>query len=100
MVEGERDELGRFIFAQPDGNGSVEEVPALSNYLKGYNIGFPHQEVNHLRFQTNNYFILKKGTINLDLGYKNSKRKEFGDVLNPDDKEIFFDMNTFNYNVR
>lgn len=100
MVEGDRDSLGRFIFTTPDGNGSTKEVSATAKDLSGYKIGFPHQEVNHLRVLTNNYFILRKGTINLDLGYQNNKRKEFGDVLNPNDKALFFDLNTFNYNLR
>ena len=100
MVEGDRDSLGNFIFATPDGNGSTTEVSATTKSLSGYKIGFPHQEVNHLRVLSNNYFILGKGTINLDLGYQNNKRKEFGDVLKPNDKALFFDLNTFNYNFR
>lgn len=100
IVEGARDSLGNFIFAAPDGNGSTTELSATASDLSGYKIGFPHQEVNHLRMLTNNYFILKKGTINLDLGYQNNKRKEFGDVLNPNEPDLFFDLNTFNYNLR
>lgn len=100
MVEGERDEAGNFIFAKPDGNGSTTEVSATDDDLSGYNIGFPHQQVNHLRFLLNNYFILGKGTLHADLGFQNNKRKEFGDVVNPDDKALFFDLNTFNYNIR
>ena len=100
MVEGDRDSLGRFIFESPDGVGATMEVSATANELKGYTIGFPHQEVNHIRVLSNNYFLLKKGTINLDLGYQNNRRKEFGDILNPDDKALFFDLNTINYNLR
>ena len=100
MVEGDRDGLGQFVFATPDGSGSTKEVSATSSDLSGYKIGFPHQEVYHLRVLSNNYFILKKGTINLDLGFQNNKRKEFGDVLNPNDMALFFDLNTFNYNLR
>ena len=100
MVEGDRDGLGQFVFATPDGSGSTKEVSASSTDLSGYKIGFPHQEVYHLRVLSNNYFILRKGTINLDLGFQNNKRKEFGDVLNPNDMALFFDLNTFNYNLR
>jgi iron complex outermembrane receptor protein len=100
MVEGERDSLGRFIFAVSDGNGSTNEVSATAKDLSGYKIGFPHQEVNHMRVLSNNYFILKKGTINVDLGFQNNKRKELGDVLNPNDKALYFDLTTFNYNLR
>jgi len=100
MVEGDRDGLGQFVFATPDGSGSTKKVSASSTDLSGYKIGFPHQEVYHLRALSNNYFILKMGTINLDLGFQNNKRKEFGDVLNPNDMALFFDLNTFNYNLR
>ena len=100
MPEGDRDSLGHFVFAKPDGNGSTIETSATAKDLGGYSIGFPHQVINHLRIQTSNFYALKKGTINLDLGYQNSKRKEYGDVLNPNDKALFFDLNTFNYNLR
>ena len=100
MVEGDRDSLGQFVFATPDGSGSTKEVSATSTDLSGYKIGFPHQQVYHLRVLSNNYFILRKGTINLDLGFQNNKRKEYGDVLNPNDMALFFDLNTFNYNLR
>lgn len=100
MVEGERDSLGNFIVMTSDGNGSVLENSATAKDLNGYQVGFPHQEVNHLRVLVNNYFILKKGSIHLDLGYQNNQRKEFGDVANPNDKALFFDLNTFNYSVR
>ena len=100
MVEGDRDGLGRFVFAKGDGNGSTEEVSATDADLEGYKIGFPHQEVNHIRVLSNNNFILKKGSLNIDLGYQNNKRKEFGDVLNPNDKALFFDLTTLNYNIK
>ena len=100
MVEGDRDGFGQFVFATPDGSGSSKEVSASSTDLSSYKIGFPHQEVYHLRVLSNNYFILRKGTINLDLGFQNNKRKEYGDVLNPNDMALFFDLNTFNYNLR
>jgi iron complex outermembrane receptor protein len=99
MVEGERDSLGNFIFIRDNG-ADGEEVSATTQDLKGYKVGFPHQQVGHIRALSNNYFILKKGTLNLDLGFQNNKRKEFGDVLNPTDKALFFDMSTYNYNLR
>ncbi|MCP9768925.1 TonB-dependent receptor [Lacihabitans sp. LS3-19] len=96
LVEGERDDDGNFLFITPDGNEQV----ATKNDLKGYKIGFPHQEVNHLRASLNNYFILKKGTLNADFAFQNNQRKEFGEATNPKDIELFFFLNTFNYNLR
>ncbi len=96
LVEGERDSTGKFIFTLADGTGQT----AAEDDLKGYKIGFPHQAVNHLRVSSNNYFILKKGTINADFAFQNNQRKEFGDVANPKDMALYFYLNTFNYNVR
>ena len=96
IVEGERDADGKFTFINSNG----EDVTATDEDYKGYKVGFPHQEINHLRLTSNNYFLLKNGTINADFAFQNNKRKEFADATNPDEKELFFDLNTFNYNVR
>lgn len=101
LPEGERDSLGNFVFEKPDGSGSTVTTSATSNDLNGgYKRTFPSQTINHLRLMSNNYFILNKGSINFDLHYQNNKRKEYADVLNPDDKELFFDLHTINYNLR
>ncbi len=96
LIEGERDSLGKFIYVNSNG----DELTASGKDYTGYKIGFPHQEISHLRVSSNNYFILKKGTINADLGFQNNKRKEFGDTTNPNDIALFFALNTFNYNIR
>ena len=96
IVEGERDADGKFTFINSNG----DDVTATDEDYKGYKVGFPHQEINHLRLTSNNYFLLKNGTINADFAFQNNKRKEFADATNPDETELFFDLNTFNYNVR
>lgn len=96
IVEGERDADGKFTFINSNG----DDVTATDEDYKGYKVGFPHQEINHLRLTSNNYFLLKNGTMNADFAFQNNKRKEFADATNPDEKELFFDLNTFNYNVR
>ncbi len=100
ITEGGRDSLGHFTFAKPDGFGSTEEVTVTSNDLNSRSIGFPHQVINHQRIIYNNYFILNKGTLNVDLGFQNNKRREFGDVLNPNNTALYFDLSTFNYSAR
>ena len=100
ITEGDRDSSGNFIFEKSDGKGGIKDAITNQNDLNSYEIGFPHQVINHLRITSNNYFVLNKGTINLDLGLQNNKRKEFSDVLNPTNKALFFDLTTFNYNVR
>lgn len=96
LPEGERDSLGKFTYVNSNG----DDVTANSQDYSGYKIGFPHQEINHLRVSSNNYFILRQGTINADIGFQNNKRKEFGDPTNPNDIALYFDLNTLNYNIR
>jgi iron complex outermembrane recepter protein len=96
LVQGERDSLGRFTFITQNGTSTT----ATTQDLTGYQIGFPHQQINHLRLLTNNYFLLKNGTLNVDLGFQHNKRREFGDATKPQDVALFFDLSTFNYNLR
>jgi iron complex outermembrane receptor protein len=100
MVEGERDSLGNFVYEKPDGFGSTTTVSASEADLRGYAISFPHQEINHLRALISNMFLLQKSVMHLDLGYQNNKRKEYGDIVTPDEEELFFDLHTLYYNLR
>jgi iron complex outermembrane receptor protein len=96
LPEGERDILGNFTFINSNGDA----VTASPQDYSGYQIGYPHQEINHLRISANQYIILKKGTIHADLGFQNNKRIEFGNPTNPNDIALYFDLNTLNYNFR
>ena len=96
LPQGDRDSSGSFIFTKADGT----EATANKNDLNGYKIGFPHQAINHLRISVNNYFIFNSGTLNADFAIQNNKRREFGDVANPKDIALFFDLTTFNYSLK
>lgn len=96
IVEGERDALGNFTFEDKEGN----TVSATDADYKGYKIGVPYQMVNHFSAISNNYFILKKGTIQADLGFQNNRRREFEEADSPDEAELYLSLNTVTYNVR
>ena len=100
VTEGVRDAFGHFTFEKPDGLGSTKEVTATPDDLNSRSIGFPHQVINHQRVILNNHFVLKHGTFDVDLGFQNNKRREYGDVLNPDNTALYFDLTTFNYSLR
>lgn len=95
LPEGERNQLGKFIYK----NAQDEEVVATEKELNGYLIGMPHQKVNHLKLTSNNYFLLEKGSLNVDLAFQNNQRREFANPADRDEVELFFDLNTFNYNA-
>src|SRR5690606_804951 len=47
-----------------------------------------------------NRFNVGNGKLSVNLGFQNNKRKEFADVLAPGTPELFFDLNTFTYNLQ
>ncbi len=96
LVEGERDSLGNFTYVNANG----DEMTASEKDLNGYKTGFPHQEIHHIKLVSNNYFLLKKGSVSADFAVQNNQRKEFGNPVEPDDIDLFFDLRTFNYNIR
>ncbi len=100
LVEGERDSDGNFIFEKANSDGTTSTQTANNNDLGGYKKGFPNQTINHLRLTNNSYFILKKGSINLDIGIQNNKRREYADVLEPKNPELYFDLTSANFNLR
>lgn len=100
IVEGERDSTGDFVFAQPATGDSIRFATATADDLNGYNIGIPYQQVQHFRAVSNNFLMLNTGSIHLDLGFQKNIRREYGDVLHPDEPGLYFDLNTVNFNFR
>ncbi len=96
IVEGERDDSGRFIFENAEG----EEVVAQKRDFKGYRIGFPYQRINHLSAASNTYIKFSKGSLRADLGFQSNSRKEFEDPTTPDQVDMALRLNTFTYNLR
>jgi iron complex outermembrane receptor protein len=95
LPEGERDSTGKFVY---EADGIVQT--ATNQQLRSFNKGFPHQLIHHTRLVSNNYFILPKGTVNVDVGFQNNKRKEFASIDNPTEIDLFFDLKTLNYSAR
>lgn len=100
MVEGERDSSGAFVHEVLDGSGGTNLMVATNKELNSYGLAWPHQNVAHQRIASNNFFRLKKQTVYLDVSYQNNKRKEYGSILNPEQIDLFFNLNTFNWNSR
>lgn len=100
IVEGERDEEGRFIKIVPDIHGDIEEVTTTNKDLKGYGIGFPYQDIHHFKVVSNNNIILGKSSMRVDIGFQKNRRKEYADPLHPDEEELYMDLNTLNYSVK
>jgi iron complex outermembrane receptor protein len=98
LVEGERNENGEFEYSE--NNGGVEQVlTATESDLNSYRLFIPNQTINHTRLSSLNNLYLKSSRLQINVAYQNNKRKEFGNVMDENEKTLFFDLNTFNYNI-
>jgi len=93
IVEGERDALGRFIKPLP---GGVEGVPTESDF-NSTTPQIPWQSIQHTKLVSDNSFNIGQGRLALILGYQRNQRIEFGNIDDPGEKELFFDLGTFTY---
>jgi len=100
LIEGERDETtGQFLKPVND-NGAAEEAIATDADFKSTHPYIPRQHIQHFKITTDNSFNIGKDRLTFNLGYQRNQRQEFGNVLEPDEKELYFDLNTINYNLQ
>ncbi len=97
MVEGDRDgATGKFILF----TGTPMERIATDDDLSGRQLFTPKQRVQHTKLVTDNNLVLGKSRLKLNVGYQSNIRKEFGNAEDPSEEELFFDLNTINYNLQ
>jgi len=96
LTEGERDDAtGRFILF----GGTPLERIATDEDLKSSKLFVPMQRIQHNKLALDNSFSLKKSRLKLNLAYQSNLRQEFGNPEEPGEKELFFDLKTFNYTL-
>jgi len=100
LVEGERDALGNFIKPVAINDTTIEEQTVTDSDLNGYKIGIPRQDIGHLKISSTSKLFLEKSIISLNLAFQQNSRKEFADPLDEQAEELFFLLNTFNYDVK
>jgi iron complex outermembrane receptor protein len=99
MVSGERDSAtGKLIMYVPHGDHTHEEFPTEKDHNSTQPF-IPRQRIQHLKVGLENSFHLGANRLSLNLGYQKNHRKELGNVLNPGETEMGFDLQTFNYNL-
>jgi iron complex outermembrane receptor protein len=98
IVEGLRNSLtGGFV--KPSANGQTM-IPATSSDYKSYSPEVPFQQVNHYKALIDNLFYLGQGNLKASLGFQQNQRKEFADTSKPDEFQLYFLLNTLNYNLQ
>ncbi len=102
IVEGGRDEetgqFNRHVIAS-DGADSV--VIVTPGELKSYDHNLIiHQHVRHYKAVLDNSFALGNGRLNVRFGFQQNHRQEANDATLGNVYNIYFHLNTFNYDVR
>lgn len=93
LTEGERDMNGNFVKPLP-GGGVTAAVPADFNST---NPQIPYQHIRHFKIATDNSIKINRNRISFNLGYQQNQREEFGNVDDPAERSLFFDLGTFTY---
>ncbi len=100
LVEGDRDSAtGRFI-KMVNFNGSLVERLAAEKDFKSPDPYLPRQRIRHFKFAADNSFNFGGDRLTLTLGYQRNQRQEFADLTNPANNNLYFDLNTVNYNLQ
>lgn len=92
LVEGERDDAGFFIKAVPGG-----VVKATDADFKSTTPYIPYQHIHHSKIALDNSFKLGEHRLALNLGWQRNRREEFGNINEPQERSLFFDLKTFTY---
>ena len=102
LVNGGRDSAtGRFLHDFAVGQAAVS-APVPSDGFSGYGLAIPRQQINHLRFGTDNSFILgeRGARLGLQVNYQQNLRREFGNVVDPSETNLYFQLRTVDYALR
>lgn len=95
IVEGDRNDMGQFIKPLP---GGLEGIPS-ENDFNSISPQIPRQSVQHVKFISDNSFNIGNGRLALIAGYQRNQRIEFGNVDDPGERELFFDLRTVTYSA-
>ncbi|TDH19803.1 TonB-dependent receptor [Segetibacter sp. 3557_3] len=100
LVEGDRDSAtGKFLKLVEE-NGAEETQIASGNDFTSTDPFVPNQRVKHFKLVSENSFNLGADRVTATIGFQRNQRQEFGNVLDPGEKELYFDLRTINYNFQ
>jgi len=95
MIEGERNNQGNFI--KPIIGG--EKVATTSDF-NSTNPNIPYQHIIHTKYTLDNNIKWGEGRLKANIAYQRNQRQEFGNIDNPTEKSLYFDLGTLNYSFQ
>ena len=103
MIEGARNEQGQFTkdIVQGIGNNvSIASIPATDADFSSTNPQIPYQSIQHTKFILDNSINWGTGKLKANIAYQRNQRQEFGNVMDPTEKSLYFDLGTLNYSFQ
>ena len=79
-----------------DVNGIAEEMIVGEADSKSFTPNVPMQKIQHTKYTLDNNIKLGNDRLKATFGLQRNQRKEFGNVLDLNEKELYFDLSTFN----
>jgi iron complex outermembrane receptor protein len=103
MIEGRRNNLGQFtkdvIMNGVSGN-SIAEVAATDADFSSTIPNIPYQYIQHTKYILDNSINWGTGKLKANMAYQRNQRQEFGNIEDPSEKSLYFDLGTLNYSFQ
>ncbi len=96
LIEGERDAEGNFLKPVAGGGETIATKDDFNSTLPG----FPYQQIRHYKIASDNNFNIGKNALALNVGYQRNRREEFGNIDDPEERALFFDLQTVTYTAK
>lgn len=99
IVEGDRADDGQFIMLK-DVKGIAKEMIVGPEESKSFSPNVPMQKIQHTKYTLDNNIKIGNDRLKATFGLQRNQRMEFGNVLDLNEKELYFDLSTFNYAIQ
>jgi iron complex outermembrane recepter protein len=110
MIEGARDDQGHFVKQQYGyvvGNPAIKyatngtfNIPATEADFNATNPSIPYQHIIHTKYTLDNSIKWGEGRLKANIAYQRNQRMEYGNIIIPEEKSLYFDLGTLNYSFQ
>ncbi|MFI5196477.1 MAG: TonB-dependent receptor [Chitinophagales bacterium] len=100
IADGAKDSAGNFVKQALDGNGNAISLPATNQELRSYTPFVINQLVKHQKLVWDNSIRVGGGRITGAFAWQNNSRQENNDITIANTSNIWYLMNTYNYDLR
>ena len=103
MIEGVRNMAGNFtkqLAIKSITGPLVAEIPATDADFSSTNPTIPYQHIVHTKYTLDNNIKWGEGRLKANIAYQRNERMEYGNIIEPTEKSLYFDLGTLNYSFQ